>query len=39
MTNSLTQQTLLDEIDSILISIYTASKNYIIKHHWILGYF
>jgi hypothetical protein len=38
-SNSYTQKTLFDEINSILIETLEVSKQFIYKHHKILGYF
>ncbi len=36
---SYSQNSLIDEINSILVDFIEASKKFIYKHHKILGYF
>lgn len=38
-SNSYTQKTLFDEVNSILVEFLEASKQFIYKHHKTLGYF
>ncbi len=33
------QKSFIDEINSILVDLFEVSKNFVYKHHKILGYF
>ena len=38
-SNSSTKKTVVDEVNSIFVELFDISKNFLYKHHKIIGYF
>ncbi|WP_265936466.1 hypothetical protein [Arcobacter peruensis] len=38
-SNSSVKRSMIDEINSIFIEFFDVSKNFLYKHHKVLGYF